>query len=185
MTKTVVVTRYNENLDWLAKLDTKINKFIINKGESINSPYTNVIRPNIGYESESWLWYMFQYYDDLSDITYFLQGNPFDHVKLKDLQLILKNNDISFAPISKKSSSCNPLGATEFPKGKQYLLKIWENMFNSAPPAKWDFAWGGQFAVSKDLIKKRSKEFYENSIKLIETKEDACALERAWQFIFS
>jgi hypothetical protein len=72
----IVISRYNENLDWLKEL--KFPYIIYNKGEN-NINYPSIPTPNVGRESETFLRYIVENYPNFPDEIVFLQGNPFDH----------------------------------------------------------------------------------------------------------
>ena len=68
----VVVSKYNEDVSWTEKI---IHDVLIY--DKSNSPIPNSIgRPNVGRESETLLNYIITHYNNLPDITIFLQGDP-------------------------------------------------------------------------------------------------------------
>ncbi len=68
----VVVSKYDEDVSWTEKIIHDV--LIYDKSDS---PIANSIsRPNIGRESETLLHYIITHYDNLPDITIFLQGDP-------------------------------------------------------------------------------------------------------------
>jgi hypothetical protein len=76
----IVVSRYNENLDWLKKIkkskDLKIT--VYNKGkDDIDVPFIPL--KNIGRESHTYLYHIINNYDNLADQTIFCQGDPIFH----------------------------------------------------------------------------------------------------------
>lgn len=86
----IVVSRFNENVDWLMKVIYKyawIQKIIIyNKGiDDISSIIKNckkiqIIKTiNIGRESETYLRYIIDNYYNLPDYIWFIQADPFCH----------------------------------------------------------------------------------------------------------
>lgn len=75
---TMVVARYNENLDWLKTVPW--NYIVFNKGGNLPKWVKNKVKlPNIGREAHTYLTYIIDNYDHLSNYTIFVQGNPFDH----------------------------------------------------------------------------------------------------------
>jgi hypothetical protein len=78
----LVIARYNEEVDWINQLNfDKI--FIYNKGNSLTTDLKKPIifqqLKNWGRESDTYLHHIINNYYDLSDITIFVQGHPFDH----------------------------------------------------------------------------------------------------------
>lgn len=79
MKNNLVISRYNEDLDWVKFVDkNKYKIFIYNKGSKIENLDT-IDLPNYGRESQTYIHHIIQNYHNLSDYTVFLQGNPFDH----------------------------------------------------------------------------------------------------------
>lgn len=96
---TMVVARYNENLDWLEKVPW--NYVVYNKGKKLPKWITNEIKlRNIGREEYAYLEYIISNYDALPDYTIFTPGHPFDHAS----EIIKKINDFDgktgFFPLS-------------------------------------------------------------------------------------
>ena len=93
----VIICRYNENLDWVNKIE--IPFLIINKGKrNLNFSKEAIINlPNIGRESHSILHFLIHYYDTLPLKSIFIQGDPFEHYP--EIIDQLNDNINSFIPI--------------------------------------------------------------------------------------
>lgn len=89
MTKKLLVSRYNEDLDWLENIN--IPTIVYNKGNKLEDKLIEKIKcnkpsfelkivPNVGREAYSYLHHFYNNYENLDDITIHLQGNPFDHI---------------------------------------------------------------------------------------------------------
>lgn len=83
---TVIVNRYNEDISWLNKIGKDIDIHIYNKGTSLDNyklPSRSIVQnvDNVGRETEGYLRFMIEHYDDIKKDNYyfFLQGDPFDH----------------------------------------------------------------------------------------------------------
>lgn len=87
----VVIAHYTESLDWLPKLaqgnTARLRIFLYNKSpHRVKNPdilkcvhwYEDL--PNQGREGGTWLYHITKHYEDLGEVTVFLQGNPFEHV---------------------------------------------------------------------------------------------------------
>lgn len=74
-----VIARYNENLDWVKNL--KENIVIYNKSDSFNYDFPRHDVANYGRETETFLRFIVQYYNQLDNYNsvVFLQGDPFHH----------------------------------------------------------------------------------------------------------
>ena len=159
MSYTIVVARYNENVDFLNNID---NVFIYNKGKALQQK--NVItRPNIGRESESYLYHIIDNYNDLPDYLVFIQGNPFDH-----MNGINPNNFSTeiLRLINKKVKSIEPL-FINLRRERHYFypsIKTREYYAYLIDPIRvpdiMEFATGCQYIVPKSSILKHSIEFY-------------------------
>lgn len=87
----IIINKYNENISWINNLNKNLyNKiYIYNKGSNIdvnlldnnNITINNV--NNIGRETEGYLRFIIENYENLIDDDFyvFLQGHPFDHCK--------------------------------------------------------------------------------------------------------
>ena len=77
----IVVSRYNENLEWLNQ--DPYNKYpvvIYNKGQNDEFVHNNNVKdivnlPNVGREGHTYLYHIVNNYDNLSDMTIFLPGS--------------------------------------------------------------------------------------------------------------
>ena len=79
-TKEIVVAAYDKDLSWMKKLNTDIKKTIYRKGNVIPLVDDEIlIEPNLGRCVHSFFYHLFVNYDNLSDITFFVQDYPFDH----------------------------------------------------------------------------------------------------------
>lgn len=160
---TMVVARYNENLDWLK--DLSWNYIVYNKGED-NLPewIKNEIKlPNIGREAHTYLTYIINNYDNLPDYTIFVQGNPFPHSK----KVIKKINDFDgvkdFFPITDKFFRTRRLTKESPIYTELIVIELTRKLFvNDISDLR--FAHGAQFIVSKKAILFHKKITYQKII---------------------
>ena len=185
----IIISKYKEDVSWTSRF--KKSSIIIYDKSGEKSPYISL--PNIGRESHTYLTYIIDNYDNLSEYTCFLQGNPFDHLvytieHIDDMNL----DNIDFFSLCKEFS-CNLNGAPDHPN-----LNIKELIFDKYFIINIDtikFAVGAQFIVSRKAILNRSKRFYELLLKefLRTDIEDLYyndnkmpwVLERVWYYIFN
>jgi len=75
----IVISRYNENIQWCQAYDDIV--FVYNKGEPLpNYQFSHLFHlPNIGREGQTYLHHIIHNYNNLSNKTIFLQGDPFPH----------------------------------------------------------------------------------------------------------
>jgi hypothetical protein len=75
----MVVAHYNEDLSWLEYVRPFVRLFIYHKG---NNPDTNndyIILNNVGKETHTYLTHIINNYDNLAEVTVFVQGRISDH----------------------------------------------------------------------------------------------------------
>jgi hypothetical protein len=96
-TTTLVVARYNEDLEWITGVPEHFHVIIYNKGGLIESlsalRRADVIeeRSNVGRESETYFAHMLAHGDSGREWTIFCQGDPFEHSP--DFLELLKRQD--------------------------------------------------------------------------------------------
>ena len=160
----IVVSRYNENVDWT---NTFSNVIIYNKGD----PLPNTIPlPNVGREGHTYYKHIYDNYDNLHDYTIFLQGNPFDHSPniIANLNRC-KNINSEFEFLSEKVINSN----FEYECARNWECKhiytTWKRIFGTELEKKQQciFGAGAQFIVSKRRILTKPKEFYKNIVDIL------------------
>ena len=90
MSYTIVVARYNEDIEWLrSEMDHCI---LYNKGDALNLDHEIRLK-NVGRESEPYLRYIITHYDHLPEVVVFTQARISVHKGRDDVQdlLDLKN----------------------------------------------------------------------------------------------
>lgn len=173
----IVVAHYNEDLSWLN--DAKDACTVYSKGGEKNAPsYPYTPLPNIGREGHTYLHHIVEHYNDLPDVTIFLQGNIDDHVVIgtKEIVDISRNTKpgevttFSFRelelfdlwdgipwelyPSWKRWSSIPRVNATKTPG--QY----WRQFFKKEVPESVGFQPGALFAAHRDTIQQYPQELY-------------------------
>ena len=73
MTQEIVLGRYKEDVSWADNLE---NVTIYNKGPRIESKHNVINLPNLGMLGATHLYHCYKNYDNLADITIFLQAWP-------------------------------------------------------------------------------------------------------------
>ena len=72
----IIVSRFNEDINWLNS-ETE-NCIICNKGERIGLK-NEIMLPNVGRESETYLNYIIKEYQNLPELLIFTQGSISQH----------------------------------------------------------------------------------------------------------
>ena len=176
----IIICRYNENLSWIDKFID--NVVVYNKGEDIS--YDHIKLTNMGREGHAYLYHIVNNYDNLSDYNIFLQGNPHDHNSNIDnviYNYFNENNLPEFEFLSNLKLETDFLAIRE-PYMSQYknFHETYRILFGEYPEENHSFVFGanGLFAVCKDRIRKRPKEFYQNLLDCFEGKnKEAIDLE--------
>jgi hypothetical protein len=171
----VIVAKYKEDISWLEEMD-KSHIYLYDKGSTENNPIQGFAhyeqRPNIGRESETYLYHIIKHYDNLPEFLILLQGDPFDHfrnfsTKIEPIQLqklIEKSiNDKLLETFPIFSGYANEPTNT-FPglKVSEYYSYIFQGSIQSAI-----FSGGCQYYVHKSKILSKPKAFWEKIYKML------------------
>jgi hypothetical protein len=189
MNYTIVIARYNENIEWTKEFK---NVIVYNKGNKLTDDYNQIFLNNVGREGHTYYKYICDNYDNLEDYTIFLQGNPFDHSPNLILNLnniinnININIDFDFKFLSENIIECN-LSGCAYHYGIP-LIETYEKIFNERKTnMPFIFGAGAQFIVSKKNILKKPKEFYFNIVKILQNNIspiEGYVVERFHKIIF-
>jgi hypothetical protein len=193
---TIVVARYKEDIEWTKQFMNRFTKVIIyNKGiKLIEEDYNEILMENVGREGHTYYSHIVNNYDNLDDYTIFLQGNPFDHSPnlIDNLFKYINNKELNiyFDYLSEKIvNSC--LGVEHGSPECKNLYTTFEKIFGVKPDNnnhECVFGAGAQFIVSKKSILKRTKDFYENIVNIL--NKEICPwegydVERLHKYIFT
>lgn len=192
MSTQVVISKYNEDCEWIKKITHDVIVY-----DKSDSPIENSIpRPNIGREGETFLYHIIKNYHNLYDLTIFIQAdprsNPVTYTYDEVITEINKNHEEKLKTILTWEGICNM---------KEYWLKsclVLNNiLFDTDEIVKYSS--GVQYVIPKNVILNRPLELYEilyNQIlkygdrplnhenKNIDNGVDAWTLELIWGKIF-
>jgi hypothetical protein len=187
----IVIAKYKENVDWVKHIKHKVT--IYDKSET---PIPNSIHlENKGREGETFLYHIVNHYENLDDVTVFLQGNPFEHLQnlvgwrseLTDFEKLIvlgkMNNEIDdqseFATFYQVLY--NVPNGTNHQDTTYYCKKYYNSdyfFFTISP--------GGQYIVPKRYILSRPLEFWKSLHQAMYNNElDGYAQEQLWYFAFT
>lgn len=192
-----VIARYNEDISWLNPIIDKCT--IINK-------YNNKDLPNVGRESDTYLWYIINNYYNLPDIIIFSQARISDHVKSNSHEFLLKlYNEAKLYGKSLPSTHhywknyfTNYIWGPKFDKRTLLYLYVkrrnpmlfyeWFMKFiNPIYPDPIKIYKNGLFAVKKELILKHDINYYitlRNELQYDNNPIEGHYFERSWYYIF-
>jgi hypothetical protein len=212
VSKVIVVSRYNENLEWLKEYPFNLYPVIIhNKG--INDDFfkpdklLKIINiENVGRESHTYLYHIIQNYDNLDDIIVFLPGSTnanyrinrckhlIFHIEHKNKAVFLctkenMNSLYDFQLDHWQSSSPENVFINPENKLKESSIRPFGKWFNTMfGDIKTNFiSWNGLFSISKLDVLQHSKEYYERLISEVSDNsnpETNHYFERSWEAVF-
>ena len=162
----IIVARYNENIDWVKKINHKVT--IYNKGES-DIDIDSIKLKNIGREGETFLYHIVNNYNNLDDVTVFLQGNPFEHLQLlvgwraqlteDEIDIVCNKMNLEITDNSEFSTFYQILynnpNYTNNVDTKEACLKYYNESYD-----KFTLSPGAQYIVPKEYILSRPLEFW-------------------------
>jgi len=194
----IVVSRYNEDIKWL--IPFKLITIIYNKGdEDLNLNFNTIKLPNIGRESHTYLHHIINNYDNLKDRTIFIQGKINDH-KILDFEEYFKDTNDFIAKtdelnIDKLKTMIEHYGkwSIEAMKKSEYTPYEWLEKvigidMNEIINNESKVIWGANFSISKNMILRKPKKFYENLLRFLDNHinpEEGHYMERSWYILFN
>lgn len=192
MTIGLVVARYTEDVSWINEIQTTdMNVYIYNKSytpvDGVFGPYRYEWRENIGNEAETYLWHMIYNYDHLDNVTLFVQGRPYDHVRKDQLQYVINNGITSFEWLAYHMLDCKV--ANECHHRGLPISEFYTDIFERSIAPTFNFGVGGQFAATRELIRSQDIARYTFIRDMVLTKyrnhEPWCILERIWDQVLT
>lgn len=181
----LVIARYREDLAWLTRVSGDVRVTVYDKGGGYPGGHP---LPNIGQEAHTYLHHIRA--QELADVTFFLQGDPFPH----EPRTLLRLHDpvADFLWLGVDAMRDDRHGVPHFrdwhnnPTGDPLDMDGFHHrLFGCRGPAHYDFLGGGQFAVTAEAIRRRSPEFWQRAWELANDFPSAVhCFERAWNLIF-
>lgn len=208
----LLISHYNEDLSYLDNAPFNRHKQIIyTKGTNPpNCKQCNSVNqlPNVGVNVHTYLHYIIENYDHLPEVTVFLSGSCTEsykiHNTLKTIEMVEKTKNSVFIVIEQ---------TLDTPKLNHFHLDAYHvanpsnrdlnndqkmNPSNVRPFGEWFKTYFGDidfkhwnhfaiFAVSRDHIRNRSRESYQQLMELVnkdKNEESAHFFERAFLYVF-
>jgi len=206
MSYKIIVSRYNENIEWLEK--EYENCIIYNKGIPLNIN-NEIILNNVGKESETYLNYIIKNYNNLPDVIVFTQARISDHrgsddinylINLKNEALINDKSNVTTIHSQYQGNEWWWEPEWNLRDGEYYLKNNYKNNnyitfidwfkknINSEYPNPIHIYANGIFAIKKELIIMNSKNYYKKLRLQINHHIDPAEghfFERSWYYIFN
>ena len=168
----IVVSRYKKKTEWVEKLQKYNTNIIIYDKENSDNKY-NIPR-NVGNEASVYLKYIIDYYDELSDFTFFIHDEEYSwhhSGSIIDKYKEAINSNRQYYNINDKCfwNRRNIIIKEHGYKIYNFFISWYNNFLEqyipfSKIPNNKDFLYGyrgsAQFLVHKNLIRNFPKEFY-------------------------
>tara|TARA_R110001606_G_scaffold371002_2_gene527673 strand:- start:1826 stop:2416 length:591 start_codon:yes stop_codon:yes gene_type:complete len=193
--KEIVIAAYDRGYDWVKSLDSNIKVTVYRKGEEKIKENEILIEPNLGRDIHTFFTHLYTRYDTLSDVTFFSQDYPFDHVS--NYVDIINGDNNTWDSLAHQYNEgcwffctqygvlkCNSIGAPHHPNLN--LSKMWEKLFKSTPcPSEFSFTPTGHFAITNKQATKIPKSYYKLIIDILENEPNSpWEIERLEPYIF-
>ena len=191
----LVVCRCGEDLAWLRNVPRSVRVTVYDKSPALVWPGSQPL-PNVGREAHAWLHHLHERYDSLAAWTVFAQGRPFDHAP--DMHPVIRRladgdfPDADFLWLGFLWETDDARGRPTFvhwtknPERREldlagFFLRLW----GEPAPEKIRYVGGGQFALTRETVRRRPRDFYQKARALAEEFPDAAhAFERTWDRVF-
>ena len=204
LSRELVISRYNEDLNWTKYIDCFNTIKIYNKGNDIEYPYLQL--ENINREAHTWFYHIVTNYYNLADITVFSQGNPFDHMigSIHDKKQRQPGDVITAENINDKLNAVqipdtgytpllHYLDAGEFSAGDTTISSLLYTVLFEGLESEPIIVPGAQFIVMKENIQSKSYDFYKNNLDRLsinryawnDTVFNPWSYESMWHYIFN
>ena len=174
----LVVARNEEETSWLAEVPTSWTVSVVQKGRDL---------PNVGREASSYLWWIEREIADgevdPSEVYAFVQARPWDHgftwpglASMIDVR--------GFVPFDRNVMVCQGDGQPHH--GGLPLDRLFvEWQIGTAPPERYAFHGGAQFAVDGATLLRHSAERYAELRRVVETHPvGPWVMERFWAYLW-
>lgn len=183
--KKLIISRYNENLDWLNKIE--FDYIVYNKGlDDIQHPYIRL--RNVGRETDTYLNYIISNYYNLPEIVVFSQGNPFDHGS-NFVEVVNNTYDINnivwlgtnWGPVTKDYQG----GPGERVLPMLYMCSLLLNKTYDTNKT-FTFSAGAQYMIPKKYILNKSLNWWKDAYEIFDVHIETAGwvFERLWPEIF-
>jgi hypothetical protein len=163
----IVVAKYKEDVEWTKKIKHKVTIY-----DKSDSPIEGSIKlKNVGREGETFLYHIVNNYNNLDDVTVFLQGNPFEHLQVLVGWRALLTDEETNIVVNKMNAEINDnCDFTTFYQVLYNDVNGTNNINTQVPCMKYygvnynnfTVSPGAQYIVPKSYILSRPLEFWKN-----------------------
>ena len=205
MSVRLVIAKYKEDVTWT----NKIKEHKITVYDKSDSPIINSIKlPNIGRETHTFLHHIVENYDNLDDVTVFLQGNPFEHIQVimgwqyfglpnapYPPPLTSEQLEKMFDKINNEIKHTSDLASfyqvvynvPYYTNGGNVNKHLSEILSENVSNLSYSVSPGGQYIVPKKYILSRTKEVWKKALDLLSLNElwRCYSQELSWYYLFT
>jgi hypothetical protein len=182
----IVVARYQENLSWLATTD--VPAFVYNKGDALlpdwRFTWSQELR-NEGREAQTFLAHIILQYDRLAEITFFVQGNPFDHCG--NILKVFTQDSRAFGEFAWLADRLIADDRNGHPYcGGLPLGQLYTDLFGREAPVGFVFGPGAQFVTWRSAIHRKPVSWYTSVLEIARnryTERYPWMFERLWEVL--
>lgn len=158
----LVIASYKEPLDWLPFIPADWRVFIYNSCETPRDfPETAIPickLPNGGREANGWLHHMATHHGDFADVTFFVQGKPFEHEAQKLIRHFLYGEfDHPLCYVNGRPPVTGGMAIRPHGDVEAYLKRGWGD---ERIPNPITFSCGAQHYVKREVLMARPAEHY-------------------------
>jgi len=189
----LVVAHYNEDVGWVQKnrftIYSPVRIFLYDKGKGKDG----IKLPNVGREAHTYLWHIVNNYDQLADLTAFLQGNIRDHAPHAIERIHNLHPGSTYQELTSKELIFCASDASETSASVQ---KIYRHVFGTDidKSRQMKCMCCACFVVTRDRILFHPRDLYERALELTTQEVEpgcfkrgpiSCGFERLWHLIFN
>lgn len=177
--KELILAAYDREYSWISKLNSDVKVTVYRKGTSLLGTSEILIEPNLGRDVHTFFYHLYHRYDSLSEITFFSQDYPFDHVnnyiellnggiELWNLHAKQYTDNCWFFCTQYGVISCNKFGAPHHPGLS--IETMWNKLFDHPCPEELFFTPTGHFAITKKGANSIPRDFYKKILDILESE---------------
>lgn len=203
ITKRLVVSHYEANLDWLNSINGDVEVFIYHKKHYNNLNYcekveldnNNFLLPNTGRESHTYLKHIIDNYDNICDLEFFSQDALTEYPTFIDI--VNNDNKLIYEQYSTHPYRFTCLNGEYKPNAtinsKVYVTgeirEIWDNLFKYDPPTMVEITPHGFIKLPKSNIVMHDIEIYQKCLDYFKDNNvnnlNAWNFEYFWSLLFT
>ncbi|XP_033639675.1 uncharacterized protein LOC117300094 [Asterias rubens] len=199
-----VIAHYDENLDWLKPVASFTH--VYDKSHFPGSKPSFSVKdwqelPNVGREGHTYLYHIINNYENLANVTVFLQGKIDNHGRSKTCY----PTPTKFLEKARSGVPCILIGKhtnwgriafdgkwkAEYARGTMRHTngtfgQFFRELFGRAPPQFIEHCWSACFSATRKCLQKYPKAFYQKMISYVDdhpNPEEGHYIERLWRFI--